>query len=139
MNLSSIIAPSFFDVHRYIKQNKYTHYVLAGGRGSTKSSFVSLEIVFNMMKDENANAVILRKIGNTLESSVFNQMLWAIDKLGVSQYWNVKKAPMEMTYLPTGNKVIFRSSDDPVKLKSTKFAKGYCKIVWYTELTYDRK
>ena len=133
MNLSSIIAPSFFDVHRYIKQNKYTHYVLAGGRGSTKSSFVSLEIVFNMMKDENANAVILRKIGNTLESSVFNQMLWAIDKLGVSQYWNVKKAPMEMTYLPTGNKVIFRSSDDPVKLKSTKFAKGYCKIVWYEE------
>jgi len=135
MNLSSIIAPSFFDIHRYIKQDKYTHYWLGGGRGSTKSSFVSIEIVFNMMKDQNANAVVLRKIGNTLESSVFNQIIWAIDKLGVSKYWQIKKSPMEITYLPYGNKIIFRSSDDPIKLKSIKFVKGYSKYIWYEEVT----
>ena len=135
MNLSSIIAPSFFDIHKFIKEDRYTHYWLGGGRGSTKSSFVSIEIVLNMMKDENANAVVLRKIGNTLESSVFNQIIWAIDKLGVSTFWQIKKSPMEITYIPTGNKIIFRSSDDPIKLKSIKFVKGYAKYIWYEEVT----
>ena len=135
MNLSSIIAPSFFDIHKFIKEDRYTHYWLGGGRGSTKSSFISIEIVFNMMKNEKANAVVLRKIGNTLESSVFNQIIWAIDKLNVSQYWQIKKSPMEITYLPYGNKIIFRSSDDPIKLKSIKFIKGYAKYIWYEEVT----
>ena len=135
INLSSIIAPSFFDIHRFIKQDRYTHYWLGGGRGSTKSSFVSIEIVFNMMKDENANAVKMRKVGNTLEGSVYNQILWAIDKLGVSQYFQVKKSPMEITYIPFGTKIIFRSSDDPIKLKSIKFVKGYAKYIWFEEIT----
>ena len=135
INLSSLIAPSFFDIHKFIKQDRYTHYWLGGGRGSTKSSFVSIEIVLNMMKDPQANAVILRKIGNTLESSVFNQIIWAIDKLGVSQYWQIKKSPMEITYIPFGTKIIFRSSDDPIKLKSIKFVKGYAKYIWYEEVT----
>ena len=108
ISLKSLIAPSFYDIHKFIKEDRYTHYWLGGGRGSTKSSFVSIEIVLNMMKDPNANAVVLRKIGNTLESSVFNQIIWAIEKLGVSQYWQIKKSPMEITYLPTGNKIIFR-------------------------------
>ena len=88
-----------------------------------------------MMKDENANAVVLRKIGNTLEASVFNQIIWAIDKLGVSEYWQIKKSPMEIIYLPFGTKIIFRSSDDPIKLKSIKFIKGYAKYIWYEEVT----
>ena len=135
IKISELIAPSFYDIHKFIKEDRYTHYWLGGGRGSTKSSFVSVEVVFNMMKDAEANAVCLRKIGNTLESSVFNQILWAIEKLGVSQYWQIKKSPMEMTYLPYGNKIIFRSSDDPVKLKSIKFVKGYAKYIWYEEIT----
>lgn len=135
ISLRSLIAPSFYDIHKFIKEDRYTHYWLGGGRGSTKSSFVSIEIILNMMKDPNANAVVLRKIGNTLESSVFNQIIWAIEKLGVSQFWQVKKSPMEITYLPTGNKIIFRSSDDPIKLKSIKFVKGYAKYIWYEEVT----
>ena len=135
MNLSSIIAPSFFDIHKYIKQNKYTHYWLGGGRGSTKSSFISIEIVLNMMKDPNANAVVLRKIGNTLENSVYNQVIWAVDKLGVGQYWQIKRSPLEITYIPYGTKIIFRSSDDPIKLKSIKFTKGYAKYIWFEEVT----
>ena len=135
MNLSTIIAPSFFDIHKFVKEDRYTHYWLGGGRGSTKSSFVSIEIVLNMMKQDDANAVVLRKVGNTLESSVFNQIIWAIEKLGVAQYWQIKKSPMEITYIPFGNKIIFRSSDDPIKLKSIKFVKGYPKYIWYEEIT----
>lgn len=133
--LKDIIAPSFFDVHKFIKEERYTHYWLAGGRASTKSSFISLEIPLLMMKNKNANCVVLRKISNTLKDSVFNQLLWAIEKLGVSEYWQITKSPLELTYLPYGNKILFRGSDDPQKLKSTKFRKGYCKIIWYEEVT----
>ena len=82
-----------------------------------------------MMKDPEANAVVLRKISNTLKDSVFNQCMWAIDKLGVGAYWQINKSPLELTYLPFGNKILFRGSDDPQKLKSTKFTKGYCKNI----------
>ena len=80
-NLRDIIAPSFYEVHKFIKEDKYTHYWLAGGRASTKSSFISIEIPLLMMKDKNANCVILRKISNTIKDSVYNQILWALDKL----------------------------------------------------------
>nr|DAF82986.1 MAG TPA: large terminase [Bacteriophage sp.] len=135
IKLSNIIAPSFFNVHEYIKQERYTHYWLAGGRASTKSSFISIEIIILMMKDPMANCVILRKVSNTLKESVFNQILWALDMLGVSEYWSINKSPLEITYKPFGNKILFRGSDDPQKLKSTKFRKGYCKIIWYEEVT----
>ena len=63
IQLSTLIAEPFYEVHNAIWAEKCTHYWLKGGRGSTKSSFVSLEIVLGMMKHEDSNAVILRKIG----------------------------------------------------------------------------
>ena len=135
VKLKDIIAPSFYDVHKWLKENKYTHYWLAGGRASTKSSFISIELVLGMMKDPNANCVALRKISNTIKDSIFNQIIWAIDKLGVNDYWQVNKSPLELTYLPYGNRILFRGSDDPQKLKSTKFNKGYCKYIWYEEVS----
>lgn len=135
IRISELIAPSFFNIHKNIKEHKYTHYWLAGGRASTKSSFISIEIPLLMMKDQNANCVILRKVSNTIKDSVYNQIIWALDKLGVSDFWQVTKSPLELTYLPYGNKILFRGSDDPQKLKSTKFTRGYCKIIWYEETT----
>lgn len=135
VKLKDIIAPSFFDIHNFIKQERYTHYWLAGGRASTKSSFISIEIPLLMMKDPMANCVVMRKVSNTLKDSVFNQLVWGLDKLGVSEYWAVNKSPLELIYKPFGNKILFRGLDDPQKLKSTKFAHGYCKIIWYEEVT----
>ena len=135
IKLSSLIAPSFFDIHQAIRNKEYTHYWLAGGRASTKSSFISIEIPLGMMKDKNANAVVLRKISNTLKDSVFNQLIWALDKLGVLDYWQVNKSPLELIYKPFGNRILFRGSDDPQKLKSTKFIQGYCKYIWYEEVS----
>ena len=133
MNLSSIIAPSFFDLHKWIKEERYTHIVCKGGRGSTKSSFISIELILNLMKYNNINAVVLRKTANTLETSVLNQCIWSISMLKVDEYWQIKKSPMELTYLPNGNKIIFRGCDEPIKIKSIKFAKGYCKYIWFEE------
>lgn len=137
MNISNVIAKSFFEVHRDIKKHKHTHYWLKGGRGSTKSSFISIEIILGMMKDSNANAVVLRKVGDTLTDSVYAQLLWAIEILGVSNYWIAKVSPLKIIYKPTGQEILFRSSnnkEDYKKIKSTKFVKGYCKYVWYEEL-----
>jgi phage terminase large subunit len=134
MNLSKVIAPSFYEVHKDIKAERHTHYWLPGGRGSTKSSFVPTEIILGMMKDPEANAVGLRKVKDTIHDSVYEQIVWAIDILGVNAYWDTKTSPLSITYIPTGQKILFRGADKPKKIKSIKFAKGYCKYVWFEEL-----
>lgn len=134
IKLSEIIAPSFYEIHKDIKNDRYTHYWLKGGRGSTKSSFVSIETITGIMKDPKANAVVLRKVKETLKDSVFEQLVWAIEKLQVSEYWDIKHNPMELTYIPTGQKILFRGADKPKKIKSTKVSKGYIKFIWYEEV-----
>ena len=133
-NLKTLIASPFYQVHNCIKSDKYTHYWLKGGRGSTKSSFVSIEIILGIMKDPNANALVLRKVGETLKDSVYEQLEWAIKALGADNLWRGKLSPLELIYIPTGQRVIFRGSDKPKKIKSTKFKRGYCKFLWYEEV-----
>ncbi len=134
VNLRKVIAPSFYEIHSDIKHNRYTHYWLKGGRGSAKSSFVSIEIILGIMKDPDANAVALRKVKETIKDSVFEQLVWAIEKLKVTEYWDIKHNPMELTYLPTGQKILFRGADKPRKIKSIKVSRGYVKYIWYEEV-----
>ncbi len=85
------------------------------------------------MNDRNANGVVMRKVGQYLRDSVFEQLLWAIEKLGVSDLWESKVSVPELVYKPTGQRILFRGGDKPRKLKSTKVAEGYIKYVWYEE------
>ena len=137
IKLSKVIAPSFAGVHSDIKKHGHTHYWLKGGRGSAKSSFISVEIVLGIMRDAgkglHTNAVVLRRYGVTLRESVFEQIGWAVNALGVSQLWRDSVSPMSYTYLPTGQKILFRGVDDPTKAKSIKFSKGWAKYLWYEE------
>lgn len=133
VKLSDIIAPSFYGLHHDIKNHKYSNYWLKGGRGSTKSSFISLEIIMGIMTDNQANAVVLRKVAATLRDSVFDQYLWAIDKLGVSELWDDSVSPMQLTYIPTGQQIRFKGADKPQKVKSQKFRHGYTKFKHYEE------
>lgn len=133
IRLSDIIAPQFYEIHCDIMESRHTHYKLYGGRGSTKSSFASIEIVFGMMQDPNANAACFRKVGNTLAESVFEQLLWAIEQLGVSHLWKVTLSPLRLTYKPTGQRIVFRGCDDPNKSKSIKIRNGYFKFIWFEE------
>ena len=134
VRLSELIAPPFFDVHTDILNNAHTHYWLKGGRGSTKSSFISIEIILGIMRNPQTNAVAVRKVGQYLKDSVFAQLRWAIDMLGAAEAWDVKYSPMELTYIPTGQKIFFRGADKPQKLKSTKVENGYIAYIWYEEL-----
>jgi phage terminase large subunit len=133
VNLTSVIGPSFYDVHDDIQLGKHTHYDLDGGRGSLKSSFISVEIIIGMNKDVNANAIIYRKVGDTLRTSVYEQMIWAIDILKQNSLWRATVTPMEITYIPTGQKILFKGLDKAKKSKSMKLAKGYFKFGWFEE------
>lgn len=132
--LTELIAPSFYEVHNAIKNEEYTHYLLNGGRGSTKSSFIGIEIPLGIMKNRDANAVVIRKVGLYLKDSVFEQLVWGIEKLGVSELWKIKLSPLELVYIPTGQRILFRGADKPKKLKSTKVSQGYIRYIWYEEV-----
>ena len=112
----------------------HTHYWLHGGRGSTKSSFISLCLVLLVVANPWANAVVVRRFGNTLRDSVYQQVLWAIEELGLSRWFRAKVSPMEIVYVPTGQRIVFRGADDPLKLKGVKFTRGYCAVTWFEEL-----
>ena len=134
VKVSDVISPAFNSVHTDIKHKRHVHYWVKGGRGSTKSSFIAIEIVLGIMRNPEANATVLRKVKETLKDSVFEQIKWAIQVLGVEDYWNIPQAQLVMTYIPTGQKILFRGADNPKKIKSIAFAKGYCKYFWYEEL-----
>lgn len=134
VKLSECIAPSFYEVHNKIKNGLLTHCFFKGGRGSTKSSFISLEIILEIIRDPDANAICFRKVGATLETSVYGQMLWAIEQLGLSDNFHAYKSPLKIIYKPTGQQILFRGLDDATKIKSIKLAKGYFKIGWFEEL-----
>ncbi|WP_125764447.1 PBSX family phage terminase large subunit [Companilactobacillus hulinensis] len=134
IELASKVASSFYQLHIDIKHRRHSNYWLRGGRGSTKSSFVSIEIVLGMMKDPEANAVVIRKVAATLRDSVYDQYLWAIDVLGVESYWKDSVSPMTLTYIPTGQQIRFKGADKPRKIKSQKFRHGYIKFKHYEEV-----
>ena len=132
--LTDLIAPSFYDVHHAVKEKRYTHHFLRGGRGSTKSTFVSIEIIKGIMADPLANGMVLRKVGDTLRDSVYEQYQWAIAAMGVSHLWHASLAPMRLIYRPTGQQIRFRGADNPRKIKSAKFMNGYLRFLQYEEL-----
>lgn len=138
VKLSEIIAPSFASVHADVKVHGHTHYILKGGRGSAKSSFISAELILCIMRDaaagKHTNAIVFRRYGVTVRESVYEQLIWAIGALGVSALWQAGVSPMQLTYLPTGQKILFRGVDDATKVKSVKVGKGYLKYGWYEEL-----
>jgi len=138
VNLTDVIAPSFYDLHWDIVEGKHTYYKLSGGRGSTKSSFVSVEIILGMISDaqqgKHTNAVVFRRYKDNLHDSVYEQLVWAIDKLGVSDLWHATISPLRLTYKSTGQVILFRGADKVKKSKSIKVSKGYIKYLWFEEL-----
>ena len=131
------IAPAYYPLHEDIKAAAHRFYNLPGGRGSGKSSFVSLEIVNGIMQDSTGetNAIVFRRTANTMRDSVYSQIAWAIDALEVNQLWQGSVSPMCWTYRPTGAQITFRGLDDPAKIKSIKPRRGVYRYVWFEEFS----
>lgn len=133
VRLSNVIGPVFHDLAADVFEHGHTHYDLSGGRGSLKSSCVSLLVPLLLVCNPDIHAVVLRKVGNTLRDSVYAQYMWAIGELGMAEYWTAKVQPMELIYKPTGQKILFRGADDPMKIKSIKVPFGYIGVTHFEE------
>lgn len=131
--LSQLIPSHFHDLWRATKDDSILNIVAKGGRGSGKSSDTAI-IIAQLIMRYPVNALILRKIDNTLASSVFEQIKWAINEMQVSHLFQVKVSPMEIIYKPRGNKMIFRGAQNPERIKSLKDARFPFTIAWIEEL-----
>ena len=118
--------------------NKFWHFkgryrVCKGSRASKKSKTTALNIIKRMMEYPDANTLVIRKVFRTLKDSCFTELKWAINRLGVQDFWEVKESPLEMTYSPTGQKIYFRGLDDPLKVTSITVEHGYLCWAWIEE------
>ena len=118
--------------------NRFWHFkgryrVVKGSRASKKSKTTALWYIYHMMKHPEANTLVIRKTYRTLKDSCFTELKWAIRRLGVEHLWSVKESPLEMTYLPTGQKIYFRGLDDPMKVTSITVEHGVLCWAWIEE------
>lgn len=116
-----------------IDQEKHGEYWLKGGRGSGKSTFIARKIVLGMLAHPRANAIIYRRVADTLRSSVYEEITKAIDALGLRPWCVFRLAPLEVRFKPTGQRILFRGADDPGKSKSITLSQGYFGYLWFEE------
>jgi phage terminase large subunit len=147
VKFNSLVSPGLRRAHKDILHSKDTdpasptygqplrEYFLRGGRGSTKSSLISLEIVRHVVENTKSNAVVFVKVADTIRDSVYQQILWAIDHLELNAFFKCTVSPFRCTYLPTGQVILFRGLDKAGKIKGIKPPVGYFDIVWFEELT----
>jgi len=139
--LTELLASNFHSLITPFLDGLISDVTLTGGRGSCKSSSAAILIVWGMMEDyhirgEITHCIALRKVKATLSESVYNQLKWAINLFGVESYWKCTISPMKMVYIPSGQQILFRGVDEPTKIKSINFPKGYLKYIWLEE--YDQ-
>ena len=129
-----IVADTFHSVSRSVRNHWAQEYVLHGGRGSTKSSFVGCQIVEILRNHKFVHALVVRKVGNTLKDSVYAQIKWAIGMQECEELFDEKKNPLEIRIKATGQTIYFRGADKPEKIKSIKPEFGYIGVLWFEEL-----
>lgn len=112
---------------------KGRYRVCKGSRASKKSKTTALNSIVRIMEYPQANMLCVRKTFRTLKDSCFTELKWAIRRLGVEEWWDVKESPLEMTYKPTGQKILFRGLDDPLKVTSITVEVGVLCWLWIEE------
>lgn len=128
-NIAKIVGKGYKTFWNY----KGRYRVVKGSRGSKKSTTTALWIIYNMMKYPLANTLVVRRVFNTHKDSTWTQLKWAVNVLGVAHLWNFSKSPLEATYIPTGQKILFRGLDDPMSITSITVEHGYLCWAWFEE------
>ena len=129
VKLSDVVGGGYGDFWDCRKRYR----VLKGGKGSKKSTTTALNLIYRLMRYPESNILVVRAVMNTHRDSTFAQLEWAQEKLGVAHLWHNTVSPLEMVYIPTGQKILFRGFDDVLKLASTTVKKGYLCWVWIEE------
>src|SRR5699024_17298 len=113
--------------------NKQFYRVVKGGRGSKKSKNTALNFIYRIMKYEWANLLVVRRYSNTNRQSTYTDLKWAANKLKVSHLFKFNESMPEITYMPTGQKILFRGLDDPLKITSITVDVGILSWAWLEE------
>lgn len=129
INLPQIVGKGYKSFWNF----KGRYKVVKGSRASKKSKTTALWIIYNMMKYKNANTLVVRKVFRTLKDSCYSDLRWAINRFQVQDYWELKESPLEMKYKPTGQKILFRGFDDPLKITSISVSVGQLCWCWVEE------
>jgi PBSX family phage terminase large subunit len=133
MRLTEAFGPAFYDLYADFVADTYDEIWCKGGRGSLKSSFVSLAVVLGIVKNKGAHALVTRRYDNELRDTVFGQYRWAATKLEVDHLFRFMVSPMQAIYTPTGQMILFKGADNPLKLKSIQLGFGYIKYLHVEE------
>lgn len=137
IKFTEFVPPHFYELVKAFMVDKYSHYWLAGGRGTIKSTIASELIIIGIMRNPNTHAVCVRRYKVDLHGSVYSQIIKAIHTLHVEDYFNIPKTDQgapPITYIPTGQKIFFTGLDDPEGIKSTTAPFGFIKYTWYEEV-----
>lgn len=129
MKLPEIVGKGYRDFWNF----KGRYRVCKGSRASKKSKTTALFFIYSIMKYPEANLLVVRKVFRTLKDSCFTDLKWAINRLQVQEYWDIKESPLEMIYKPTGQKILFRGLDDPMKITSITVEVGSLCWAWIEE------
>ena len=113
--------------------DKHFYRVVKGSRGSKKSKTIALNMIYRIMKYPESNLLVVRRVFNTLKNSCRADLIWAINRLKVNHLWKIPKAEHTLSYLPTGQQILFFGLDDPLKLTSITVPKGYLNFCWIEE------
>ena len=129
VSLKEVVGRGYGDFWRCEKRYR----VCKGSRGSKKSKTSALNFIVRMMKHPQANLLVVRKTQATLKDSCYSDLKWAISRLGVEAYWKCTLNPLEIVYIPTGQRILFRGMDDPLKITSISVPVGVLCWVWIEE------
>lgn len=114
-------------------RNKQFYRVVKGSRGSKKSKTTALNFIYRIMKYPWANLLVIRRYSNTNKQSTYTDLKWAANRLKVSHLFKFNESLPEITYMPTGQKILFRGLDDPLKITSISVDVGILAWVWVEE------
>ena len=129
ISLPEVVGKGYGTFWRY----KGRYRAVKGSRRSKKSKTMALWTISSIMEYPEANMLVVRKVFRTMKDSCFTELKWAIKRLKVDAWWEIKESPLEMTYTPTGQKIYFRGLDDPLKITSISVEVGVLCWMWIEE------
>ena len=129
VNIADIVGKGYGEFWRF----KGRYKVVKGSRASKKSSTQSLRVIYEIVSNPVINWLVVRKTERTLRDSCFAQLKWAMRRLHVEKYFRCSVSPLEITYIPTGQKILFRGLDDPLKVTSITVDSGCLCRLWIEE------
>lgn len=129
IHLPSVVGKGYGTFWRF--RGRYR--AVKGSRRSKKSKTMALWTIAKIMEYPLSNMLVVRKVYRTLKDSCFTELKWAIKRLRVDAWWDIKESPLEMTYRPTGQKIYFRGLDDPLKITSIAVEVGSLCWMWIEE------